>query len=112
MVTAGLAESNVSLSPGEWLKGICGLTACTPGPTLGNDYGKTTFLGGADVITRSKFLALTETAHLQSSTVILPQIHCRDVARTFSVEITGKVKRHLSTLSFFAPYCKNKKLTD
>jgi len=47
-VTAGLAESNGSLPPGLWydsLYVICGLTACTPGsapgPTLGNDYGRT-----------------------------------------------------------------------
>jgi len=47
-VTAGLAESNGSLLPGLWrdpLHVTCGLTACTPGsapgPTLGNEYGKT-----------------------------------------------------------------------
>ena len=47
-VTAGLAESNGSLLPGTWrdlLHVTCGLTACTsgsaPGPTLGNEYGKT-----------------------------------------------------------------------
>ena len=48
-VTAGLAESNGgSLLPGLWrdsLHATCGLTACTPGsapgPTLGNEYGKT-----------------------------------------------------------------------
>ena len=47
-VTAGLAESNGSLLPGLWhdsLQVTCGLTACTPGsapgPTLGNEYGKT-----------------------------------------------------------------------
>jgi len=40
-ITAGLAESNGSLPPGGWLKVICGLTACTPGSTLGNEYGKT-----------------------------------------------------------------------
>ena len=47
-VTAGLAESNGSLLPGMWhdsLRVTCGLTACTPGsapgPTLGNEYGKT-----------------------------------------------------------------------
>jgi len=43
-VTAGLAESNVSLPLGGLLKVICSLTACTPGsapgPTLGNEYGK------------------------------------------------------------------------
>ena len=47
-VTAGLAESNGSLLPGLWRDSLhvtCGLTACTPGsapgPTLGNQYGKT-----------------------------------------------------------------------
>ena len=47
-VTAGPAESNGSLLPGLWrdsLHATCGLTACTPGsapgPTLGNEYGKT-----------------------------------------------------------------------
>ena len=47
-VNAGLAESNGKLLPGLWrelLHVICGLTACTPGsapgPTLGNEYGKT-----------------------------------------------------------------------
>ena len=47
-VTAGLAESNRSLLLGLWRDSLhvtCGLTACTPGsapgPTLGNEYGKT-----------------------------------------------------------------------
>ena len=47
-VTEGLAESNGSLLPGLWrdsLQDTCWLTACTPGsapgPTLGNEYGKT-----------------------------------------------------------------------
>ena len=47
-VIAGLTESNVSLLPGLWRDSLhvtCGLTACTPGsapgPTLGNEYGKT-----------------------------------------------------------------------
>jgi len=40
-VTAGLAESNGSLPPGGWLKVTCGRTACTPNPTLGNEYGRT-----------------------------------------------------------------------
>ena len=50
-VTAGLAESNGSLLPGLWRDSLhvtCGLTACTPrsapGPTLGNEYGKTYLL--------------------------------------------------------------------
>ena len=47
-VTTGLAESNGSLLPGLWRDSLhvtCWLTACTPGsapgPTLGNEYGKT-----------------------------------------------------------------------
>ena len=49
-VTVGLAESNGSLLPSRpiWRDSLhvtCGLTACTPGsapgPTLGNEYGKT-----------------------------------------------------------------------
>jgi len=47
-VTAGLAENNGSLLLGLWRDSLhvtCGLTACTPGsapgPTLGNEYGKT-----------------------------------------------------------------------
>ena len=50
--TAGLTESNSSLLPGLWRDALhvtCGLTACTPGsapgPTLGNEYGKTLPLG-------------------------------------------------------------------
>ena len=47
-VTAGLVEIIGSLLPGLWRDSLhvtCGLTACTPGsapgPTLGNEYGKT-----------------------------------------------------------------------
>jgi len=47
-VTVGLAESNGSLLLGIWRDSLYvtfGLTACTPGsapgPTLGNEYGKT-----------------------------------------------------------------------
>ena len=46
-VNAGLAESNGKLLLGIWRDSLhvtCGLTACTPvsapGPTLGNEYGK------------------------------------------------------------------------
>jgi len=45
-----MAESNGSLLPGLWRNSLhvtCGLTACTPGsapgPTPGNEYGKTFF---------------------------------------------------------------------
>ena len=47
-VTAGPAESNGKLLLRIWRDSLhvtCGLTACTPGsapgPTLGNEYGKT-----------------------------------------------------------------------
>ena len=47
-VNAGPAESNGRLVLGIWRDSLhvtCGLTACTPGsapgPTLGNEYGKT-----------------------------------------------------------------------
>ena len=47
-VNAGLADSNGRLLLGIWRDSLhvsCGLTACTPGsapgPTLGNEYGKT-----------------------------------------------------------------------
>jgi len=47
-VTAGPAESNGRLLVSKWRDSLhvtCGLTACTPGsapgPTLGNEYGKT-----------------------------------------------------------------------
>ena len=46
--TEVMTESNGSLLPGLWRDSLhvtCGLTACTPGsapgPTLGNEYGKT-----------------------------------------------------------------------
>jgi len=60
-VTAGLAESNGSLLLGLWRDSLhvtCRLTACTPGsapgPTLGNEYGKTlplpyTFLSSSSI---------------------------------------------------------------
>jgi len=56
-VTAGLAESNGSLLLGllrDSLHVTCGLTACipgsAPGPTLGNEYGKTLpFMGRRSV---------------------------------------------------------------
>ena len=56
-VNAGVAESNGRLLLGIWRDSLhvtCGLTACTPGsapgPTLGNEYGKTLpylFSGGS-----------------------------------------------------------------
>jgi len=47
-MTTGLVESNGSLLLGDDLKVTCGLTVCTPGsapgPTLGNEYGRTLVL--------------------------------------------------------------------
>ena len=64
-VTAGLAESNGSLLPGLWRDSFhvtCGLTVCTPGsapgPTLGNEYGKTLslpLLSNYSVVVDAKF---------------------------------------------------------
>ena len=63
-VTAGLGlvESNGSLVPGLWhdsLHVTCGLTACTPGsapgPTLGNEYGKTLPFTSAHVSQKQHF---------------------------------------------------------
>jgi len=57
-VTAGLAESNGSLPNGGWLKVTGVLTACTsgssPGPALGNEYGKTLpfYTGGSQAVSR------------------------------------------------------------
>jgi len=63
-VTAGLAESNGSLQPGLWrdsLRVTCGLTACTPGsapgPTLGNEYGKSLPFN-VNIIADRRFLAV------------------------------------------------------
>ena len=57
------AESNGSLLPGLWRDSLhvtCGLTACTPGsapgPTLGNEYGKTL----------PCYLLLTRTSHVHA----------------------------------------------
>ena len=63
-VNAGLAESNGKLLLGIWRDSFhvtCGLTACTPGsapgPTLGNEYGKTLpFIGGSASIAAAGFL--------------------------------------------------------
>ena len=83
-VNAGLAESNGRLLLGIWhdsLHVACGLTACTPGsapgPTLGNEYGKTvlfTFylltylLTGVDVEQRRR---LSHGAKLAKSTAFV-----------------------------------------
>ena len=68
-VTAGLAESNGSLLLGIWRDSLhvtCGLTACTPGsapgPTLGNEYGKTLPLPLTYCITDNKLYHSRRTA--------------------------------------------------
>ena len=71
-VRAGLAESNGSLLPGLWRDSLhvtCGLTAYTPGsapgPTLGNEYGKTLpfiYRGGARASNAGKMPQRTRTS--------------------------------------------------
>ena len=67
-VTAGPAESNGSLLLGIWRDSLhvtWGLTACTPGsapgPTLGNEYGKTCLFC---IILRCVFITSTEETSL------------------------------------------------
>jgi len=71
-VNAGLAESNGRLLLGIWRDSLhvtCGLTACAPGsapgPTLGNEYGKTLpfTLGGRVIM----ILALAQGLHTLKS---------------------------------------------
>ena len=73
-VTAGLTESNGSILSGLWrdlLHVTCGLTACTPGsapgPTLGNEYGKTL-----------PFTLLSELCCLSVMFVWLLCVHCKE----------------------------------
>ena len=78
-VTAGLAESNGSLLPGlrrDSLHVTCGLTACTPGsapgPTLGNEYGKTLLFRRSNqlILQRPQLaIALVHLASLNSPSV-------------------------------------------
>ena len=70
-VNAGLAESNSKLLLGIWRDSLhvtCRLTACTPGsapgPTLGNEYGKT--------------LPLTQVSQYQKGKTILDFTEARD----------------------------------
>ena len=70
-VNAGLAERNGRLLLGIWRDSLhvtCGLTACTPGsapgPTLGNEYGKT--------------LPLTQVSQYQKGKTILDFTEARD----------------------------------
>ena len=87
-VTASLAERNGSLLPGLWLDSLhitCGLTACTPGsapgPTLGNEYGKTfTFLYVVDHGALRYF-------------VTTPSVRCKQTRRSALLSF-----RHLRTI--------------
>ena len=74
-VTAGLAESNGSLLPGLWRDSLhvtCGLTAyipgSAPGPTLGNEYGKTLpfFLYYAPAATAAQISRVTARRYVSS----------------------------------------------
>ena len=71
VVTAGLAESNDSLLPGLWRDSLhvtCGLTACTPGsapgPTLGNEYGKTLLYLLSDAVSWVLTQPLADVCHI------------------------------------------------
>ena len=71
-----LAESNGSLPPGGWLQATCGLTACTPGsapgPTLGNEYGRTlTFILVRWYLSNNLLLTLMHCVYGKSSAVAL-----------------------------------------
>jgi len=77
-VIAGLAESNGSLLPGirrDSLHVTCGLTACTPGsapgPTLGNEYGKTLPLPFTVLVARSR-IALAPASNVEFCDRICP----------------------------------------
>ena len=77
-VTAGLAESNGSLLPGLWhdsLHVTCGLTACTPGsgpgPTLGNEYGKTLPYSSQILATPLTGLSHVESTHCLSAVLLI-----------------------------------------
>ena len=81
-VTAGLAESNGSLLPGLWLDSLhvtCGLTACTPGsapgPTLGNEYGKTLPLPYCTAVRHSDFAFLRLLFDVRLSHLNITYIH-------------------------------------
>ena len=79
-VNAGLAESNGRLLLGIWRDSLhvtCGLTACTqgsaPGPTLGNEYGKTLPL----MFCFNEFAFTVQVKHKINSTQILGLILIR-----------------------------------
>jgi len=78
-VTAGPAESNGKLLLGTWrdlLHVTCGLTACTPGsapgPTLGNEYGKTLLYLTYVLIYLCLYMLLAKYEHLYFTRMIYP----------------------------------------
>jgi len=87
-VTAGPAESNGSLLQGVWRDSLhvtCGLTACTPGsapgPTLGNEYGKTCPLSKND---RDADISSTSFLATQSTHAIVSKIRQQQFMGKFS----------------------------
>ena len=89
-VTAGLAESNGSLLPGlrrDSLHVTCGLTACTPGsapgPTLGNEYGKT-----VPVLTRGRELGAQWTLPTPLTPLLRHSRACACVSRGIHGSVT------------------------
>ena len=112
-VNAGLAESNDRLLPGLWrelLHVTCGLTACTPGsapgPTLGNEYGKTLlfYLSGTNRV--SRYQKGTTNLDFTEETVSGSGISwaaCKSAPR--SRQITTPVPPPLSFLQAGCPSC-------
>jgi len=83
-VTAGLAENNGSLLPGLWRDSLhvtCRLTACAPGsapgPTLGNEYGKTLPLLYFNVRSKADVSQLNLPLNLPINARFQARISCR-----------------------------------
>jgi len=81
-VTAGLAESNGSLLPGLWRDSLhvtCGLTASTPGsapgPTLGNECGKTLPFLHVNLLVHTCQTSITETRDLRYSMPAIREVY-------------------------------------
>ena len=102
-VNAGLAESNGRLLLGIWRDSLhvtCGLTACTPGsapgPTLGNEYGKTlpfTFTDNLalskSAVQRSTRLSANLSVDGRLDTVSCTADHMRDVHTWWAVDLAA-----------------------
>ena len=78
-VTAGPAESNGRLLLGIWRDSLhvtCGMTACAPGsapgPTLGNEYGKTLPLPYDHRLTNNAYLSAITATVTNISQRVLP----------------------------------------